>query len=107
MEPQSLLVPAAVVSIAAAPILALLAWARRPTSAGLALLLMALAVAAIWGSYVAFLAADYPDADGFVDCWPHCTTWQKSVGWVLFGGPILAAILAGLALITALRARSS
>jgi hypothetical protein len=107
MEAESVLVPAAITSIVAAPILALVAWARRPTGLGLALLLIALTTVAVWGSYVAFVAADYRDADGFVDCWPGCTAWQTSVRWVLVGGPILAAVLAGLALITAWRARAS
>ena len=107
MEPESLLVPAAIVSVAVAPILALLGWARRPTRAGLALLILALAVAAVWSLYLVSVATDYRDADGFVDCWPGCTAWQKSVRWTLLGGPIVAAVLAGLAVVTTLRAKSS
>jgi hypothetical protein len=107
MVPQSLLVPAATASIVVAPILALATWTRRPTRAGFALLLLAVSLAAIWTVYVLLYTADYRDADGFADCWPRCTAWQKSVGWTLFGGPILAVLVGALALITAVRARSS
>jgi hypothetical protein len=105
MEAESLIVPAAVVAIVLAPILALIALASRPSRGGLVLLALAAAVCACWLLFVQLVANDYRDADGFVDCWPHCTAWQESVSWVLFLGPIVACVLAGLALVTILRGR--
>lgn len=43
---------------------------------GVAWLLAALAV-----------ETDYRDADGFTDCWPHCSALQDAVGVVVFFAP--------------------
>ncbi len=39
---------------------------------------------------------DFRDADGFIDCWPHCTLFQDAVGATIFAAPIvfIVAVLA-------------
>lgn len=42
-----------------------------------------------WVTAAVLFGTDYRDADGFMDCWPHCTVLQDVVGFVLFASPIL------------------
>jgi hypothetical protein len=55
-----------------------------------ALVVMLIALAASWSIAV---RADYRDADGFVDCWPYCSTFQDAIGGTLFYGPVAALVL--------------
>lgn len=76
----------------------------------LLLALVSLLTALAGGRVLAVLAvrADYRDADGFVDCWPYCSTFQDAVAAVLFFGPLAAVLLlAFAALLVALRQRRS
>jgi hypothetical protein len=50
---------------------------------------------------VVLIAHDYRDADGWVDCWPHCSTLQTGVGVAfIWGGALL--VVAGLVSLGAL-----
>jgi len=52
-----------------------------------------LAIAIVLGlDAVAFLT-DFEDADGAIDCWPHCTALQESVRWSSALGPPLFVVL--------------
>ena len=60
-----------------------------------------LAISGVASSLVlAATQTDYRDADGFVDCWPHCTAFQEAVKvallltWSLFGIGVVAAVVA-------------
>jgi hypothetical protein len=64
---------------------------RRHLLAAFVSMLTALAVA--WAVAVLAVRADYRDADGFVDCWPYCSTFQDVVGATLFYGPVAALLL--------------
>jgi len=63
-------------------------WGRLlPACAGI---LGSLAVG--WVLAARAVAVDYRDADGFIDCWPSCTAFQKAVGATLFYGPVAAVL---------------
>jgi hypothetical protein len=37
---------------------------------------------------------DYRDADGHMDCWPYCTTWQEVVNGIFWwGGTLFIALV--------------
>jgi hypothetical protein len=46
-----------------------------------------------WAVDAVVVRTDYRDADGFIDCWPHCTALQDVVGTVLWASPALLVIL--------------
>jgi hypothetical protein len=39
------------------------------------------------------ILTDISDADGFVDCWPSCSTWQELVGRTFWWGGTLFVVL--------------
>ena len=39
------------------------------------------------------ISADFHDADGFMDCWPYCSTWQEIVGRTFWWGAMLFLVL--------------
>jgi len=41
---------------------------------------MLMALAASRAAAAIAVRADYRDADGFVDCWPYCSTFQDVIG---------------------------
>ena len=91
------------VLVAAAVVAVLVAASRRGrlfvAAAGL---VGALAVA--WILAAVAVRTDYRDADGFVDCWPYCSTFQNTVGATLVYGPLTAVlVLAIAALLVVLR----
>jgi hypothetical protein len=45
-----------------------------------ALVVMLMALAASRAAAAIAVRADYRDADGFVDCWPYCSTFQDVIG---------------------------
>jgi hypothetical protein len=49
------------------------------------------------------LAADFHDADGFIDCWPYCSTWQDIVGGTFWWGGMLFLVLVIVAIVSAAR----
>jgi ABC-type Fe3+ transport system permease subunit len=54
-------------------------------------------LAGAWALSAAAQATDFRDADGWVDCWPHCSLLQEAVGRTLFYAPIDAVLIAVLA----------
>jgi hypothetical protein len=58
-----------------------------------ALVVILMALAASWAAAATAVRADYRDADGFVDCWPYCSTFQDVIGGTLFYGPVAALVL--------------
>lgn len=98
------LVPAALVALLVTPVVAFLAWNRVRTRRHTALLVAVVAVAAAWFVVVYLVSIDYRDADGFVDCWPHCSRWLETVRLILPLGPLVALALVGVALVSS-RAR--
>ena len=70
-------------------------WRRRRL--GPMFLAVVAVLAAAWALAFAAQAADFRDADGWVDCWPHCSLLQEAVGRTLFYAPIDAVLLAILA----------
>lgn len=93
-----LLVIVALVSVALALLLAVAAVAalvlahRRERLVAVAVAILVLLVAG-WAFAFAAAATDYHDADGFIDCWPHCSVLQDAVGGSLFFGPVLALLV--------------
>jgi hypothetical protein len=47
---------------------------------GVAFVFAAGVIAAAWALTEAAIRTDYRDADGYGDCWPHCTALQNGVG---------------------------
>jgi hypothetical protein len=83
------------------------AWRRSrlvPAFIGLTLLL-----AALWAFAYAAVWTDYHDADGWIDCWPRCSTYQNTVGGTFVLAPsmfvVLGVLAATLGTITTLRRR--
>src|SRR5688572_1270673 len=52
----------------------------------------------LWAVAEAAIRTDYRDADGYGDCWPHCTPLQNGVGTINALAPIT---LVGLIVVTA------
>ncbi len=74
----------------AGAVVARLVWPRTLTNAVLAgILLLGALEALAWAAIV----TDFRDADGFIDCWPHCTLRQGVVGTTVWWSPILRAAL--------------
>ena len=66
-----------------------------------------LLLVAVWVATAAMYYSDWRDADGFVDCWPNCTTYQDASGTILVGLPVvLAAWVVAAALIGWRRSRA-
>jgi hypothetical protein len=76
--------------------------ASRLHRLGIALVITAFGVASLWLLTEAAIRTDYRDADGYGDCWPHCTALQDSVGAMHVVAPValVALILVMAALIT-------
>ena len=66
---------------------------RRGVLLTVALAVFLLAIAASALAYWA-AATDYRDADGFVDCWPHCTAIQDATGWGVVLAPVVGLVAA-------------
>jgi hypothetical protein len=47
------------------------------------------------------ISADFHDADGFIDCWPYCSTWQEIVGGTFWWGGMLFLVLVLAAVVSA------
>ncbi|MEX2210839.1 MAG: hypothetical protein WD689_03650 [Gaiellaceae bacterium] len=75
------------------------AWRRGRLGWAFAAVAVLLAVA--WLLAAAAVQTHFHDADGFVDCWPHCGALQTAVSWTLFYGPIYLVLLAVLAAVLA------
>jgi hypothetical protein len=64
-------------------------------------------VAILWILANQAIETDWHDADGFIDCWPHCTAHQKAIQAVFWLAPVTAGLLLVVALVSAIvRARS-
>jgi hypothetical protein len=65
-------------------------------------------LAVSWVLAALAVRTDYRDADGFVDCWPGCSTFQDAVGVTLFYGPVAGALVlvTSIALLLVRRGRS-
>jgi len=50
-------------------------------------------------------ATDFRDADGAIDCWPHCTTIQNTVKWSFTIGAVLLPALVAVATVRAVLKR--
>ena len=57
----------------------------------------AVALAATWAGLFALAwavaATDWNDADGFIDCTPHCTSTHMAVSTAFFFGPLIVIAL--------------
>ena len=67
---------------------------------------MLVLLTAAWTVAFAAAAGDFHDADGFIDCWPHCSALQDSVGISLFYAPVLALLIVVVTVVIAFRSRS-
>lgn len=89
----------AIVALLASPVIlgAVLVAAWRRRRLGPIFVATVVLLAAAWALAAAAQAADFRDADGWVDCWPHCSLLQRAVGSTLVYAPIDAVLLAILA----------
>jgi hypothetical protein len=62
-------------------------WFSRSRLVGLAIL----AVVVVFDLIA--ISTDFHDADGFLDCWPQCSTWQHAIRWSLSVGVLLLLVL--------------
>jgi hypothetical protein len=69
---------------------------------GTACLIAVAFLAILWILTNQAIASDWHDADGFIDCWPHCTDHQQAIGVVIFYAPLTAGILLLIALVSAI-----
>lgn len=67
--------------------------ARRPGTLTRAVFTAVVLLCALYALAWAAILTDVGDADGFVDCWPHCTLLQNSVGIAVSWSPVLMAAL--------------
>lgn len=79
--------------------LVLALYRRQPVDVMLAGVLTVLGV--VLALDVLVYATDFQDADGAIDCWPHCTTMQNTVKWSF---TISAVLLPALVVVAAVRA---
>jgi len=93
--------PGILIAIAAAVAagLALTLYRRRPSDFVLAgaLILVGLVLAVDVLAY----ATDYQDADGAIDCWPHCSAIQSAVRWSFAASALLLPVLVATAAVRA------
>jgi NADH:ubiquinone oxidoreductase subunit 6 (subunit J) len=74
---------------------------------GTACLITVAFLAILWILANQAIETDWHDADGFIDCWPHCTAHQKAIQAVFWLAPVTAGLLLVVALVSAIvRARS-
>ena len=65
-------------------------WRARRRALPLVVAVAGLALAFVIAAVL--IAQDYRDADGWVDCWPNCSTLQTGVGFAfIWGGALLVA----------------
>ena len=84
--------PVALTAVVAIAVVAALFLSHRRGRLGWAAVVL-LAISGVASSLVlAAIQTDYRDADGFVDCWPHCTAFQEAVQVTLFLTQSLFAI---------------
>jgi hypothetical protein len=62
-------------------------------------------LAALWVLAAVAISTDWRDADGYVDCWPHCMRVQQTVGVLFWIAPVAAALTAISALVASLARR--
>ena len=94
------------VAAAVAVGLALALYRRQPADVVLAGALTVLG--AILALDVLAYATDFRDADGAIDCWPHCSATQDLVKWSFaIGAVLLAALVAVAALRAGLKRRGA
>jgi hypothetical protein len=94
----------AIAAIVAAIVL-LLGRTRRALWVALAVALVVLGMA--WLAGWQLVESGWRDVDGFVDCYPSCNGWQIGGSLLIFGPPIVAAILVATVTVVALRRRHS
>ena len=66
----------------------------RPGRLTNGVLAAAVALATLYAVAWVAIATDFRDADGFIDCWPHCSALQEAVGIGVTWIPILMGVLA-------------
>jgi hypothetical protein len=83
----------------------------RRNRLGLAFTAVAVALLGIGGATLVAVNADYRDADGHMDCWPSCTTFQETIGLTFWYSIPLLAVLAlasaGVALVSRWRRKAA
>ena len=62
-------------------------WFSRAMLIGISILAVVIALNVI------AICTGFQDADGLIDCWPYCSTWQHVVGWTLSVGALLFLVL--------------
>jgi hypothetical protein len=67
--------------------------ARRHDTLGYVLVALLLTVGTAWVLNWVVIATDFHDADGFMDCWPYCSTWQEVVNRTFWYGGLLFVAL--------------
>lgn len=75
--------------------LVVIAFGARRERLRLALASCVLALAVLWSATLAAVETDWRDADGFIDCWPHCSLYQDAVGAILIGTPVVLLVWLG------------
>lgn len=67
--------------------------ALRHDTVGRVLITLLLIVGAVWVLNWVAIATDFQDADGHMDCWPYCSTWQDVVSLTFWYGGLLFVAL--------------
>jgi hypothetical protein len=62
-------------------------------------------LSAFWAIAALAISTDWRDADGYFDCWPHCSSVQETVGVLFWVAPVAAGLTAVSALVAWLTGR--
>lgn len=96
-----------VLALAAAAVGVVLLVGRTRRALWTALAVALAALAALWLAGWQVVESGWHDVDGMIDCYPSCDRWHLTGALLLFGPPIVAAILVATVTVVALRRRRS
>jgi hypothetical protein len=89
MDPLGVIVTVAIVGVVVPTVMRLTAPQRDRGSAVVLIILWILGAVIVIDAIA--ITTDFQDADGYIDCWPGCSTWQTIIQYTL--GPAIVLLL--------------
>jgi len=96
-----------VLALAAVAASIVLLLGRTSRALWVALIVALAALGAIWLAGWQLVQSGWHNMDGIFDCYPSCDNWQRAGSLLVFGLPIVAAMLVATVVVVALRRRRS
>ena len=84
----------AMIAFVFAPLAAIGAWIYRRDRLRRVLMIGVLVAVGTWLVALGIALTGWRDIDGFVDCWPSCSTEQNAMKVAFWAGPFAALVLA-------------